>query len=225
MRRLFVLTLLPSLFGVAGAAHARGDTIERIIAKVNGEIITLTDFQERQIAAAQQARVTPDQVGTFLRQNNARLLQEAIDEILLIQEADSLGLALPDDFIDDIIESIKKDNNIESEEQFQMALAQEGLTLDQLRERVRKSSTRRMIIQRNVEPKIAVSEEELKEHRRGGAELDPAALTRRLDELLAEAGVRRRNRKARIDQAAATLILQGYLDARRSGAQVDAGTP
>jgi putative Holliday junction resolvase len=45
------------------------------------------------------------------------------------------------------------------------------------------------------------------------------------DELLAEAGIRRRDRKARIDQAAATLILQGYLDARRSGAQVDAGTP
>jgi putative Holliday junction resolvase len=34
------------------------------------------------------------------------------------------------------------------------------------------------------------------------------------DELLAEAGVRRRDRKARIDQAAAVLILQGYLDAR-----------
>jgi putative Holliday junction resolvase len=36
------------------------------------------------------------------------------------------------------------------------------------------------------------------------------------DELLAEAGVRRRDRKARIDRAAAVLILQGYLDARAS---------
>jgi len=36
------------------------------------------------------------------------------------------------------------------------------------------------------------------------------------DELLAEAGVRRRDRKARIDRAAAVLILQAYLDARRS---------
>jgi putative Holliday junction resolvase len=34
------------------------------------------------------------------------------------------------------------------------------------------------------------------------------------DELLAEAGVRRRDRKARIDRAAAELILQGYIDAR-----------
>lgn len=33
------------------------------------------------------------------------------------------------------------------------------------------------------------------------------------DELLAEAGIRRRDRKTRIDRAAAVLILQGYLDA------------
>ena len=36
------------------------------------------------------------------------------------------------------------------------------------------------------------------------------------DELLAAAGVRRRHRKTRIDKAAAVLILQGYIDARRS---------
>ena len=36
------------------------------------------------------------------------------------------------------------------------------------------------------------------------------------DELLAAAGVRRRDRKSRIDKAAAVLILQSYLDGRRS---------
>jgi putative Holliday junction resolvase len=34
------------------------------------------------------------------------------------------------------------------------------------------------------------------------------------DALLAEAGVRRKDRKEKIDRAAAVLILQGYLDAR-----------
>ena len=34
------------------------------------------------------------------------------------------------------------------------------------------------------------------------------------DELLAEAGVRRKHRKGKIDRAAAVLILQGYLDTR-----------
>jgi putative Holliday junction resolvase len=38
------------------------------------------------------------------------------------------------------------------------------------------------------------------------------------DERLAEAGVKRRDRRARIDQAAAALILQEHLDARRAAA-------
>jgi parvulin-like peptidyl-prolyl isomerase len=159
MRRLFVLTLLPSL--VATAAPA--EIIERIIAKVNGDIITLTEFQERQIAAAKAARVSPDQIGTFLRENNARLLQEAIDEILLIQKAEDAGLGLRPEYVDEVVESIKEDNNIQSEEDFQAALAQEGLTLDDLRENIRKSMTQRMILQRDIEPKIAVSEEQLQE--------------------------------------------------------------
>ncbi len=45
------------------------------------------------------------------------------------------------------------------------------------------------------------------------------------DELLAEAGVRRRDRKARIDRAAAVLILQGYLDSRRSRVSTPGGAP
>jgi putative Holliday junction resolvase len=42
-------------------------------------------------------------------------------------------------------------------------------------------------------------------------------------ERLAEAGVKRRDRKARIDQAAAALILQEHLDARRAAATPAAG--
>jgi parvulin-like peptidyl-prolyl isomerase len=160
MRRLFVLLLLHSVLGAAGA-HA--EIIERIIVKVNGEIITLSEFQERQIAAAQAARVPPEQIGNFLRQSNARLLQQAIDEVLLLQKAEDSGLQLPPEYIDEIIESIKKENNVTTEEQFQAALAQEGMTLDELRESIRKSYTRQMIVRREVEPRISVSEEQVLE--------------------------------------------------------------
>jgi peptidyl-prolyl cis-trans isomerase SurA len=163
MRRLSVLLLLTSLLGPALAAPARAEIIERIIAKVNGDIITLSDFQDRQLAAAQAARITPEQIGPFLRQNNARLLQEAIDEILILQKAESSGLQLPPEFADEVIESIKEDNGITTEEQFQTALAGEGLTLDELRENIRKSYTRQMIIRRDVEPRIGVTEAQLQE--------------------------------------------------------------
>jgi putative Holliday junction resolvase len=45
------------------------------------------------------------------------------------------------------------------------------------------------------------------------------------DERLAEAGVRRRDRKARIDQAAAALILQEHLDERKTSHAAGAGEP
>jgi putative Holliday junction resolvase len=43
------------------------------------------------------------------------------------------------------------------------------------------------------------------------------------DERLAEAGIRRRDRKARIDRAAAAVMLQGYLDAGSAGAPEGGG--
>ncbi len=43
------------------------------------------------------------------------------------------------------------------------------------------------------------------------------------DERLAEAGVRRKARKEKIDQAAAVLILQGYLDTRAGPASASGG--
>jgi putative Holliday junction resolvase len=44
------------------------------------------------------------------------------------------------------------------------------------------------------------------------------------DERLAEAGVKRRERRARVDQAAAALVLQEHLDERRASAPAVAGS-
>src|SRR5512139_1327903 len=108
MRRLSALLLLSSLALLPGGARA--EIIERVVAKVNGQIITLSEFQSRQIAAAQGARVDPANVGAFLRQNNAKILQEAIDEILLLQRAEDAGLRMRPEYVDEVIENIKKEN-------------------------------------------------------------------------------------------------------------------
>jgi len=158
MRRLFALLLLPSLV----SSGARAEIIERVVAKVNGQIITLSDFQSRQIAAAQGARVEPGNVGAFLRQNNARILQEAIDEILILQKAEDAGIKAPSEWIDESIEGIRKDNNITTDEQFQDALAREGLTLEELRQNLERGVVRRIIMQRDIQPKIEATDSELR---------------------------------------------------------------
>jgi parvulin-like peptidyl-prolyl isomerase len=159
MRRLFAHLVLPSL--VLVPTGARAETIERVVAKVNGQIITLSEFQARQIAAAQAARVEPANVGTFLRQNNAKILQDAIDEILILQKAEDAGIKAPPQWIDESIDGIRKDNNITTEQQFQDALAREGLTLGELRQNIERGVLRRIVIERDIRPKIEATESEL----------------------------------------------------------------
>jgi len=158
MRRLFVILVLD----IALAGALRAETIERVVAKVNGQIITLSEFQNRQIAAAQGARVDPAGVGQFLRQNNARLLQEAIDEILIMQKAEDAGIHAPSAWIDEAIEGIKKDNKITNDEQMTEALSREGLTLAELRANIERGVVRRIVMQRDVQPKIEASESDVK---------------------------------------------------------------
>jgi parvulin-like peptidyl-prolyl isomerase len=156
MRRLFVLLVLPSLALVPSGAGA--EVVEKVVAKVNGQILTLSEFQARQVSAAQAARVDAANVGTFLRQNNARILQEAIDEILVLQRAEDAGIKMRPEFVEEVLEQIKKENKITSDEQMQDALAREGITYAELRQNIERSMTVRMVMQRDIEPKIAVGD-------------------------------------------------------------------
>src|SRR5947207_15247113 len=79
---------------LALSASSRAEIIERLVAKVNGDIVTQSEFEARQLAAVQAAHIPAEQVEGYLRQNNARILQEAIDDLLIVQRASDLGIKL-----------------------------------------------------------------------------------------------------------------------------------
>ena len=152
---------------VAPTFAAQG-ILEQILVKVNGEIITKTDLEQRQIQALRQknpnfrpandaelqkalADVTPDVIVSF------------VDEMLLVQRGRELGYALGTEQFRNIIENIKKENKIETEEQFQAALKQEGITLDDLRRQLERQMLVSRVQQDEIMGKIAVSEEEVKQ--------------------------------------------------------------
>ena len=177
MRRLSVLLLLPSVLLAAPLAHA--ETVERVVAKVNGQIITLSEFQGRQLAAAQAARVDASTVGAFLRKNNSKILQDAIDEILLLQRAEDADLKPPALYVDEVIGQVRKEHNLSSQQELEAALAREGLTLGELRRNVERRILREMIIRRDIEPKMTVSDADLRaeyERVRDGQYTTPAKI-------------------------------------------------
>jgi parvulin-like peptidyl-prolyl isomerase len=149
--------------GVLGASRlVQGDVIERVIARVNGQIVTLSDFEARQMAAVQAARVPEAEIEPFLRQNNAKLLDEAIEELLLVDRAAALGVKLRPEYLDQVIEDIKKEQNIATEEEFLTQLKREGLTKEALRRNIERSVIVRQVRAREVDPKAQVSEADVR---------------------------------------------------------------
>lgn len=180
------LLLLPSLLAAAGAVRA--EVVERVIVKVNGDIVTLTDFEARQLATVQAARIGPAGVEAFLRDNNARILQEAIDDLLLVQRAADLGIKLRPDYIREVVESIKKENHIESDQALLEQLRHEAMTLDDLKRNIERSILRRQVLARELDPRTVVTEAEVRgdydAHRSEHAR--PATL--RLQEIVVKGG-------------------------------------
>jgi parvulin-like peptidyl-prolyl isomerase len=142
------------------SASSRAEIIERIVARVNGDIITLSELESRQLAAVQQARIPPEQVETYLRENNARILQDAIDDLLVVQRAADLGIRLRPEYVQEVIEGIKKENNIADDAELRTQLRKEGMSLDDLKRNIERSVLRRQVLSRELEPKTQVTEAE-----------------------------------------------------------------
>ena len=168
VKQLVVLGLIVA----AGVWPARAEILERVLVKVNGEILTKTELEQRQILALRQRNpqlrdedVKNDaQLKKMLDEVTPDVLVDTIDEMLLLQRGKELGYRLSDEQFTQILENIKKENKLETDEQFQAALRQEGMTLQQLRDSIEK----RMIIDRvqqvEVMQKIGITEDDARKY-------------------------------------------------------------
>ncbi len=161
-------TTLALVLVAALSGSLRADILEQILVKVNGDIITKTELEQRQIAALRQRdpnfRPASDaELKKALVEVTPEVIVNAIDELLLIQRGRELGYALGAEQFRNIVENIKKENKIETEEAFQTALKQEGLTLEDLRRQIERNMLASRVQQVEVMQKIAVSEDEVKQ--------------------------------------------------------------
>jgi peptidyl-prolyl cis-trans isomerase SurA len=161
MKRLRLVNVF-LMAAFAAAASVSGDVIERVIARVNSQIVTLSEFEARQLAAVQSARLQDNEIEPFLRQNNAKLLDEAMEELLLVDRASALGLKLRPEYLDQVIEDIKKEQNIASEEELQAQLKREGLTKEALKRNIERSVLVRQVRSRDLDPKTQVTEADVR---------------------------------------------------------------
>src|SRR3954447_16499676 len=165
-------TVLPIVFVVAAAAAPRAEIIEQILVKVNGDIFTKTDLEQRQIAALRQKGNPIDlksdpnnvQLRKALDEVTPQIMVEAIDEMLVVQRGKELGYTLSDAQFKGVVDNIRKENKIETDEQFQAALKSENLSMADLRRNLERSMISQRVQQNEVLAKIGVTDEEARKY-------------------------------------------------------------
>jgi parvulin-like peptidyl-prolyl isomerase len=142
-----------------------GEIVERVLVKVNGEIITQSDLEARQSSALRQLRQNPQTMSNAeltkaLAEITPTVITDAVDELLVLQRGKELGYKLTEEKFKQILDNIKKENKIETEEQFTAALKSENMTLADLRKQLEKSMIIQQVQGNEVLGRISISEEE-----------------------------------------------------------------
>jgi peptidyl-prolyl cis-trans isomerase SurA len=157
----------------AAAATTHAQVIERVLVKVNGDILTQTELEERQTAAI-RARLgrdlTPEAVKNDTELKKAldevtpQLLVDAVDELLLLQMGKEKGYHLTDEQFKDWLDRLRKDQNLTDDAKFQAALKQEGMTVEDLRKNVEKQFLVGQVQRDEVGSKLSITEEEARQY-------------------------------------------------------------
>jgi peptidyl-prolyl cis-trans isomerase SurA len=120
---LFLAIIFQSL---ALAAPVFGSIVDRVVARVNNEIITLSAVKSK--VALLLSRIDRSDSNT-IKQTEKQLMQQSLDSIidqkLQTQEGKKIGLIVNEETIDNAIADIYKNNNITAD-QFKLLLEKEG---------------------------------------------------------------------------------------------------
>jgi peptidyl-prolyl cis-trans isomerase SurA len=161
-----VLLLLLSAVGL------RAEIVEQILVKVNGEIFTKTDLEQRQVLVLRQRGQQIDlksdpnnqQLRKALDEVTPGIMVDVVNEMVIVQRGKELGYALSNEQFKSVVDNIKKENKIETEEQFQAALKSENMTLADLRKSLERQMIRQRVEQNEVLGKIGVSDSEARSY-------------------------------------------------------------
>jgi peptidyl-prolyl cis-trans isomerase SurA len=160
------------MFVLGAVATTRGEIIEQILVKVNGDIFTKSDLEQRQIAALRQKGQAIDlksdpnniQLRKALDEVTPQIMVDAVDEMVIVQRGKELGYTLSDAQFKGVVDNIRKENKIETDEQFQAALKAENLSMADLRRNLERSMIFQRVQQNEVLAKIGVTDDEAKKY-------------------------------------------------------------
>jgi peptidyl-prolyl cis-trans isomerase SurA len=140
------LTLPP--LPTPAAITANGTVVENVVARVNDQIITRSEYEaaeEQMLKEAQQQNASQAQLDDQFHD----LLRDMIDEQLLLSKGKELGITGDAETMRQL-DDIRKRNNLASMEDLQKAAAQQGVSFEDFKQHIRDQAIRQQVVRDEV---------------------------------------------------------------------------
>jgi peptidyl-prolyl cis-trans isomerase SurA len=152
------------IFGLPFVAEGKNaEVVDRIVAVVNDDIITLFELNRSFKPYAERIRAlgySTDREHKMLYKVREDMLNRLIDQKLKDQEIKRLGINIDEQEIDQTIERIKE-TNFYTDEDLRGALAKDGLTMKDYRERIKEQILRTKLVNLKIRSKIVITKEDI----------------------------------------------------------------
>ncbi len=153
------MILMMCVIGMIWMSHAQARQIDRIVAVVNNDVITDSEFQKQLIRVRQELRARKAQTPPE-RTLNRQVLERMVTERIQLQVASRLGISVPENTINDALRELAGRNNL-TLPQLKIALARDGIAYDDFRENIKSQLIIRRLVDREVVSRVAVTDEEI----------------------------------------------------------------
>ena len=139
--------------------HREGEVVERIVAFINGDILTLGELDTEIAMRTTQLGLT--QHHAKKEKFKLKVLNTMIDNMLIIQNAAKQGLHIPEKHFEDWKKEIIRDMHLDGEKELIQQVELQGSTIEKLRKKFMDSILIQEMKRREIQKKISISKEEI----------------------------------------------------------------
>lgn len=166
LRCLWALVLLLPV--TLSAQQPKKRVVEEIVARVNNEIITLSDFDHAREAMRKESEeecqgCPRDKLGALISEHEKTLLRDLIDNLLLVQRAKDLGINVDTDLVK-YMDRIRQDNKLETLEDLEKAVSSTGVSFEEWKSTIRNRMLSQEVIRKEVGRMVDIGKDEVQKY-------------------------------------------------------------
>lgn len=159
MRKIVSLSLFLAVL-CAVPAFAADMVVEEIVARVNNQIITRTEFQRSKDQLKQEAQqqdgANADKVVAAREKD---VLRDLIDQQLLLEKGKDLGITADTELVKRLDE-MRKEMNLDNMEDLEKAAQSQGVSFEEFKQNLRNQIITQQVIGKEVGSKLNITKEE-----------------------------------------------------------------